>query len=475
MAERQKKGAPVKESPVKGAPMGKKAEEDTKGLLDGSIRLPRLAFSLLLAALPFVFSLPITVQANTILAITLFTGAMWFTEAMPLHVTALLSTALLIFAGTTPKDAFSPYFAPTIVLFFGGFVIARALEKHGLDQQMAKRFLSRFGKDPRFFLLGLMCVTAFLSLWMANTAATAIMLPITLYVIKKGKMEKLKSNYAKALVLAISFASTIGGIGTIVGTPPNGITVADLAHEGISVQFFEWSYLAMPFVVLFIPITWAILLWVFPPEVETVEIDKANEPYTHEQKLVLAVSLLTIVGWVSISVHNIADATVAICAVVALYALGLLDTGDVSKIDWASLLMFGGGLSLGAAIESSGLGVYLGGLLVGFVTGQATLLLYISVLAFTVVMTLSASNTATAALIVPVVIPLARTLGAGVKQLGVLAGIGTSLDFILPVGTPPSAISYSTGYITVWDMVKSGLLITIAGIILLALMAWLYW
>lgn len=440
-----------------------------------ALRLTALALSLFLAFLALLAPLNLDAKAQAVLAISVFTGVMWFSEAIPLHATALLSTALLIFAGTTPKDAFSPYFAPTIVLFFGGFVIARALEKHGLDQQIARRFLSRFGNDPAVFLFGLMCVTAFLSLWMANTAATAIMLPITLYVIKKGKMAKLKSNYAKALVLAISFASTIGGIGTIVGTPPNGITVADLAEEGVAVSFYEWSYLAMPFVVLFIPITWAILLWVFPPEVKKVELEGASEPYSKEQKLVLAVSLLTIAMWVSVSVHNITDATVAVCALVVLYALGLLETGDMSKIDWASLLMFGGGLSLGAAIESTGLGAYLGGLLVGFVMGQATLLLYVSVLAFTVILTLSASNTATAALIVPVVIPLAKALGLGVKQLGVLAGIGTSLDFMLPAGTPPSAISYSTGFISVWDMVKSGLIVTVAGILLLAIMAWLYW
>jgi solute carrier family 13 (sodium-dependent dicarboxylate transporter), member 2/3/5 len=438
-------------------------------------RVPAIALSAILALLAFAAPTGLEAKAQAVLAISVFTGVMWFTEAIPLHATALLATALLIFAGTQPKDAFSPYFAPTIVLFFGGFVVARALEKHGLDQQIARRFLSRFGQDPALFLLGLMCVTAFLSLWMANTAATAIMLPVTLYVIRKGKMQKLKSNYAKSLVLAISFASTIGGIGTIVGTPPNGITVADLAAEGVHVPFFEWSYMAMPFVLLFLPVAWIILLRVFPPEVKKIELDGGKEPYSREQKLVLAVSLLTIAAWVSVSLHGVADATVAVCAVVALYALGLLDTGDMSKIDWASLLMFGGGLSLGAAIDSSGLGAYLGGLLVGFVTGQATLLLYVSILAFTVILTLSASNTATAALIVPVMIPLAKALGLGVKQLSVLAGIGTSLDFILPVGTPPSAISYSTGYITTWDMAKAGLVVTTAGILLLALMAWLYW
>lgn len=445
------------------------------GVVAMAAKFPAIALSAAIALLALLYPLPLDAKAQAVLAISIFTGIMWFTEAIPLHATALLSTALLIFAGTAPKDAFSPYFAPTIVLFFGGFVIARALEKHGLDQQIAKRFLTRFGQDPKLFLLGLMCVTAFLSLWMANTAATAIMLPITLYVIKKGKMAKLKSNYAKALVLAISFASTIGGIGTIVGTPPNGITVADLAGEGVQVSFFDWSYLAMPFVLIFLPITWAILLWMFPPEVKGIELDGTSEPYSKEQKIVLAVSLLTIAGWVTVSMHDVTDATVAVCAVVALYAFGLLETGDMSKIDWASLLMFGGGLSLGAAIDASGLGAYLGGLLVGFVTGQATLLLYVSVLAFTVILTLSASNTATAALIVPIVMPLAKALGMGMRQLGVLAGIGTSLDFILPVGTPPSAISYSTGFITVWDMVKSGLVVTVTGILLLAVMAWLYW
>jgi len=432
--------------------------------------------ALLIAIIFYLLGFPVSEQAHFVLVIAVFTGTLWFTEALPLHVTAMFSTVLLIiFAGIAPATAFSQYFAPTIVLFFGGFMIARAMQKHGLDRQIAFGFISRIGNDPAVFVLGLMVVTAFLSLWISNTAATAIMLPIGLFAVTKAGLKPLQSGFAKAVVLGIAFAATIGGIGTLVGTPPNGITVAGLAHEGIEVSFLEWMYYGMPFVVLFIPIAWFILMRVYPSEIGKIEIMREKSKWTKEHKLILLVGALTILAWVTSFIHSIADAVVAIGAVILLYVVGLLKTEDVSKIEWSALLLFGGGLALGAAIDSSGLGSYIGSLLVSIVSGQAKFVLFLLVLAFAVVMTLSASNTATAALLVPIVLPLAKMLGVGMKQLAILAGMGTSLDFLVPVGTPPSAIAYSSGYITVWDMFRAGIFITISGILLLAGMAWLYW
>ncbi len=440
------------------------------------VRPLRIAFALLLAASFLFISLPISEQAHAVLVITVLMGTLWFTEAMPLYVTALLGTLLLVvFASVTPKDAFHPYFSPTIVLFFGGFILARAMQKHGLDQQIAVSFISRFGKDPKNFLLGIMLITAFLSFWISNTAATAIMLPIVLFTLSKSRLRPLESSYGKAVVLGVAFAATIGGIGTIVGTPPNGITVANLAEQGIAVPFAEWLYYSLPFVVLFLPVAWLILTTVYRPEVKSIALAQKKGKWTENHEKVLAIGGLTMVLWMTSFYHGVSDSVVALVPVVLLYLFGLLEKEDISKIDWSVLLLFGGGLSLGAAIDASGLSLYLGSLLGGMVAGQSLFMLFLSVIVFAVIMTLSASNTATAALIVPVVIPLAAITGAGIKELAIIAGMGTSLDFLVPVGTPPSAIAYSSGYIRVWDMLRAGIFITIAGILMLVFLAWLYW
>ncbi len=436
----------------------------------------RILFAIILAALFFFMDLPVSGQAHAVLLVTVFIGALWFTEAMPLHVAALLGTFLLVvFASVTPHDAFTPYFSPTIVLFFGGFILARAMQKHGLDQQIAISFISKFGREPKNFLLGIMIITAFLSFWISNTAATAIMLPIVLFTLSKSNLRPLESNYGKAVVLGVAFAATIGGIGTIVGTPPNGITVANLAEQGILVSFAEWLYYSMPFVILFLPVAWLILTSVYKPEVKKIALAQKRGKWTRNHEKVLAIGGLTMALWMTSIYHGIPDSVVALVPVILLYLFELLEKEDMSKIDWSVLLLFGGGLSLGAAIDASGLSTYLGGLLGGIVAGQTIFMLFLSVIVFAVILTLSASNTATAALIVPIVIPLAAMTGTGIKELAILAGIGTSLDFLVPVGTPPSAIAYSSGYIRVWDMLKVGIFITTAGILLLAFLAWLYW
>jgi len=442
--------------------------------LHGEARWAHIAFSAILAAVSWFLPLELALQAHALFTITIFTGAMWFSEALPLHVTALLSTILLVlFASVSPTAAFSHYFSPTVVLFFGGFMIARAMQRHGLDRQIALGVGSKFGSGPRLFLLGLMAITTFLSLWISNTAATAIMLPIALVTI--GRLKKLESPYAKAMVLGIAFAATIGGIGTLVGTPPNGIVVANLAEKGIHISFLDWLGYGLPFAILFLPVCWFILVSVFPPEIKKIEFTQKAGKWGAEHKLVLAVLVLTILTWVTSFAHHVADAVVAIGAVVLLYALGLLRTDDLSKIEWSALILFGGGLALGAAIDSSGLGADIGGFLGGLLHGQGIFVVFLAVIAFAVIMTLTASNTATAAIIIPIMIPLAAMVGVGVRQLAILAGIGTSLDFIVPVGTPPSTIAYSTGYVRMGDMVKVGIPVTIAGALLLAFLAWLYW
>lgn len=438
------------------------------------VRPHYILVAIVLAVLSVFLDLPISEEAHTVLSITVFIGIMWLTEALPLHVTALMVPILLIVAGSTgTKEAFSPFFAPVIALFFGGFMLARAMQKHGLDKHIAAEFIGKFGDEPSRFLLGIMVITAFLSFWISNTASTAIMLPIVVFAITKSKLGT--GPTTKALILGVAFAATIGGIGTIVGTPPNGIAVANLAEHGIEISFLEWMYYAMPFTIIFLPIAWFLLINVYKPEDKKIQLPKRKDEFTKEHKAVLMVGILTMALWITSVMHGISDSVVALFAVFLLYLLRLLDTSDVSRIAWAALLLFGGGLSLGAAIDDSGLSLYLSDIFAGIVGGHGYFVVLASVILFAVLMTLTASNTATAALLVPVMIPLASTLGIGVKELVVIAAIGTSIDFLVPIGTPPSTIAYSSGYITVKDMVRAGIPITIAGTLILATMAWLYW
>lgn len=438
-----------------------------------SVKPRYILLAAILALLSFLLPLQMGGDARIVMAITIFIGAMWLTEALPLHVTALMVPILLVVAGIAPaKDALSPFFSPTIVLFFGGFMIARAMQKHGLDRYIAAEFSGKFGTEPSRFLLGVMLVTAFLSFWISNTASTAIMLPIVIFALTKSKA---KGETAKAFVLGVAFAATIGGIGTIVGTPPNGIAVANLAEHGIGVSFLEWMYYAMPFTILFLPVAWFILISIHKPGRGKIRLEGKKVKLTGKHKSVLVVGALTILLWITSFAHGVSDSVVALFAVVLLYALGLLETDDASKISWAALLLFGGGLSLGAAIDGSGLSLYLSDVFASLIGGQGYIIVLISLIVFAVLMTLTASNTATAALMVPVMIPLAGILGVGVTDMVLAAAIGTSLDFIVPIGTPPSTIAYSTGYISVKDMAKAGIPITIAGILFLALMAWVYW
>ncbi len=440
------------------------------------VKLHYILLALVLAVLVSFLELPISEQAYVTMIITVFIGTMWVTEALPLHVTALMVPLLLVvFGGVGTKDAFSPFFAPTIALFFGGFMLARAMQKHGLDKYIATGFIGKFGNEPARLLLGVMIITAFLSFWISNTASTAIMLPIVIYAISKSGLNMRKSNCAKAIVLGVAFAATIGGIGTIVGTPPNGIAVANLAEHGIEMPFLEWMYYAMPFTILFLPVAWFILVNVYKPEIKKIKIERKKEKLTEKHRSLIGIGILTMLLWITSFMHGVSDSVVALFAVVLLYVFRLLDTDDVSKIQWAALILFGGGLSLGAAIDGSGLSLYLSDIFAGIVGGHGYFVILVSVIVFAVLMTLTASNTATAALIVPVMIPLAAILDVGIKELAVIAAIGTSLDFLIPVGTPPSAIAYSTGCITVKDMLRAGIFITIAGIILLSVLAWLYW
>jgi sodium-dependent dicarboxylate transporter 2/3/5 len=432
----------------------------------------------LVLALGAYYSFPqIADQPRAVLAIMVAVGTLWFTEAIPLFLTSLLIPFILaIFAGFSPAKVYAPFFDPIIALLLGGFVIARALQKHGLDYEMAAYIVKRVGNNPRFVLLGIISITAFISMWISNTATAAMMMPIGLAIITANKLKPLKSGFAKAVVIGVGYAATIGGLGTLVGTPPNAITAGFLGKAGITVNFMDWMVAAIPLMIIMILLCWLVLCFLFKPELkETVPIRARVKKFSRNQEITFAVFVLTVALWMTEVFHGIHYSLIALVPVLLLFGLEVLGKEDVEKLGWESLLLVGGGLCLGMAIQGSGLDAILAGALGGLIAGQGVFVSLLALTLFLIGFTAFIANTAATAIMVPVLIPVASMLGLGIRPVALLAGMVSSFDFLVPVGTPPNVIAYNTGYIRVKDMVKAGILLSLTSAVVVSLFAMFWW
>jgi len=412
------------------------------------------------------------VVAATLVAVVI----LWVTEAIPLYVSALTGSFLLLTLGDFSATAvFSPYFDPVIVLFLGGFILARGMQKYEIDHRMAHEILRRMGDSPAVFVLGLMLVTAFLSMWMSNTAAAAIMIPICIIVLKENGLFHRQSRFAKGAVLAVAYAATIGGIGSLVGSPPNAIAAKYLGEQNLPLEFVEWMLKALPFVVLALTFTWLLLFFFNRPEIDKIQFRYVEKRLSREQKLIFVVFLLTALGWLTTRYTGLSSSTVALVPVIALFSMRLLDEADLSRISWSTLLLFGGGLSLGSAVNRVNIDTWLAAIIQGSIVDIPLFATLLILVFFGIAVTMVASNTASAAILIPLMLPLSSSLGIDMKSLAVLIAIGVSLDFMMPVGTPPSAIAYSTGVVNVRDMIKNGFLVNVGtGFILVVLYYFFY-
>ncbi len=401
---------------------------------------------------------------------------LWVTEVIPLYVSALTGSFLLLSLGNfSAKDIFQPYFDPVIVLFFGGFILAQGLRKYEIDHLMAHEILIRMGDRPAFFVLGLMLVTAFLSMWMSNTASAAIMIPISIIVLRENNLFHEQSRFAKGTVLAIAYAATIGGIGSLVGSPPNAIAAKYLGEKNISLDFFGWMIKALPFVVLALFFTWLLLILFNKPEIEKIQFEYKARKLNRPQKIIFIVFLVTVIGWLTTKFTGLSPSTVALIPVITLFSLGLLNETDLSQISWSTLLLFGGGLSLGSAINQVGIDSWLVTLVQGSIGDIPLFLTLLVFVFFGMLVTMVASNTASAAILIPLMLPLSNSLGIDIKSIALLIAIGVSLDFMMPVGTPPNAIAYATGVVNVREMINNGFMVNIGtGLILVVLYYFCY-
>ena len=484
------------------------------------LRLVGLIAGPALMALALLLPLPgeMPPEGRRTAAITLLMATWWITEAIPLAATALLPIALFPLLAILPAgETTAAYGDPNIFLFAGGFFIAMAMQKWRLHERIALSIILRAGTAPARLVLGFMIATAALSLWISNTATTVMMLPIAIGVIEQIERQRGASPFAPCLLLGLAYAASIGGIGTLIGTPPNLVLAAQFTRlypEAPPIGFLQWMLFGIPLVLIFLPLTWLLLtrvLFRFPRadarDADARDADArapirdrliALGPISRGERTVAIVAALTALAWIfradinlgSVSIPGwsglfprpamIHHATIAIFFAALLFIIPVdlrrrqfaLDWEWARRIPWDVLILFGGGLALARAFESSGLVLWLGGRLGGLGTLPPILIVMAvcTLLTFTTELT---SNVATATIMLPILGGAAPALGLHPLILMIPAGVSASCAFMLPVATPPNAIVFGGGRLTVAQMARAGLAVNILGIFLVTALMWL--
>jgi sodium-dependent dicarboxylate transporter 2/3/5 len=480
-----------------------------------TISSPRRAAGLLLGPLLFLVALlgpcppGMTVEAQRVAAVALLMATWWVTEAIPIPATSLLPVVLYPLLGIMDAKAAPTAFAhPLIFLFMGGFFLAMAMQQWNLHTRIALHVIKRVGLTTRRIVLGFMCATAFLSMWISNTATAMMMLPIALAVAVNveclcAEVDQSPSevgrekNFCILLMLGIAYSASIGGIGTLIGTPPNLVFAAAVSKMyGRTVDFATWMAIGIPLVLVFLPLAWLYLTGVvFPlsrrkvPGARQIISRQLRElgPPSRGERVVLVVFVLTALCWVfraqktifglqvpglDMLFPKIHDATIAVAAALCLFAFPVdwkrkrfgLNWEWAVKIPWGTLLLFGGGLALAEGFQSSGLAPWIGDRVLRLQTLPPLLVLLV-VIAGVAALTEFTSNTATAAMLMPTLGAMAVGMGHHPYFLMLAACVAASLAFMLPVATPPNAVVYGSGMVRIPQMVKAGIWMNLLGIL----------
>ncbi len=434
--------------------------------------------------------------AQRLAAVTLLMSVWWISEAVPIAATALLPIVLFPLLGIMPTaQTTSAYANPMVYLFLGGFLIAMAMQRWSLHRRIALLTIQLVGTSPRRIILGFMLATAFLSMWISNTATAMMMLPIALAVISHRENEGENGNFATALMLSIAYAASIGGVATLIGTPPNAILAGVLQQQqGITIGFAQWMGFALPLSLVMLLFAWFYLTRiVYDGEAKEAETDRALIRQQllelgrmgHEERWVLLVFCLVATAWVVrglfdvVWLQGIEDASIAIAGALLLFILParaggrLLDWQSATQLPWEILILFGGGFSLAAAFVHSGLTEWLVTQL-ELLQGMPLWLLLASVILVIILLTEVTSNTATATIVLPLLGALAAALEQAPTLLMVPAAIAASYAFMLPVATPPNAIVFGGGHVTIPQMVKAGIWMNLAATLLIGFFSYYF-
>lgn len=434
----------------------------------------------------------LTVVEHRLISIFVLAALLWILEPIPIYSTSVLVIFLqLIFLSNqglkffvesnsesfgqllSYKDIMANFAHPLILLFIGGFFLAIASSKYKLDVNLARIILKPFGSNPKYIMLGLMVATALFSMFMSNTATTAMMLAVlapVLLLFKSGDKGRI------ALALAIPFAANIGGIGTPIGTPPNGVAMKYLV-ESNQVSFAEWMFFAFPFALILLLFTWVLLWKMFPSEEKSVKVS-IKEKFSKDWKsiVVYATFALTVLLWLTSEWHGMNSYVAAMLPVAVFSVSKVLDKDDLKKISWDVLWLVAGGFALGMAMDKTGLSKH-------FVESIpfdsfSPYIIVFGVTGLGLLMSAFMSNTATANLLLPIVAVLGSNvdslsdLGGG-KMLVISTAMATSFAMMFPISTPPNAISYSIGIIETKDMIKVGFIIGVVGLLSIYLLMYI--
>ena len=442
-------------------------------------------------------------EANAILASTLWIATWWITEAIPIAVTSLLPIILFpLSGGLSISETSSSFGHRYIFLYLGGFILALAIEKWNLHRRIALKIISLIGTNVRKIILGFMVATSFLSMWISNTATAVMMLPIGIAIVKQ--MSNLKSTdkkeniiFGKSLMLSIAFSASIGGIATLIGTPPN-LVFAGILQEiyNVEISFLKWFIFGLPISILLIIISWLYLTRIAfnfkQKEFKEGEIEIKNElnnlgKISYEEKVVLSVFILTGMAWISrsfllnIFIPSLDDTIIALICGVSLFLLKtknkngfkerIMNWEDAVKLPWGVLLLFGGGLAIAQGFQSSGLANWIADNLTKL-NGFSLIIILMVVIAAVNFLTEITSNLATIAMLLPILAPTAIILDVHPFILMVAATLSASCAFMLPVATPPNAVVFGSNYLKISDMVRVGILMNLISIIIIFIMVY---
>lgn len=458
---------------------------------------------------PFIFLLllllppqwGLSADAWKVIAMAALMLGWWLTEAVPIPVTSLLPMICLPLLGISDiKTATAPYANPVVFLFMGGFMIALAMEKWNLHRRIALTIVQWTGTHANGIILGFMLATGFVSMWISNTATTLMMLPIALSVVgllvRKEEIKENRGirNFSICLMLGIAYASSIGGVATLIGTPPNVVFKGILKKSfDIEVNFLDWLLVAFPFSVVMLVLTYFLLVKILFPnrlgrfqdaqEVIEAEVEKLGTPGRGEKRTGIIFGLTALL-WITGSFINqvnpwfqLSDEIVALLAVVALFVVPVnfqkgkfvLDWRDTERLPWGILLLFGGGLSLADALAKTGVINLIGQQFAGI--NEAEFWVTLGLAAVSLYLTEVMSNVALVTIFLPVVGGIAQAAGIEVTHLTVPVTMAASCAFMLPMSTPPNAIVFASGHVTIGQMAKAGFFLNLIAVILIALLA----
>ena len=442
-------------------------------------------------------------EGNAVLASTLWIAVWWITEAIPIAATSLMPIILFPLSdGLSLSETTSSFGHRFVFLYLGGFILALSIEKWNLHKRIALNIIKIIGTDIKKIILGFMIATAFLSMWISNTATSVMMLPIGIAIIKQ--MKDLKNTpenenliFGKSLMLSIAFSASIGGVATLIGTPPN-LVFAGIIQEiyNIEISFLEWIMFGLPISIILLFIAWVYLTNI----AFKFKQDKFDEgkkeinrqlkyigSMSYEEKIVLTVFILTGLAWITRTfflnkfLPNLDDSIIALISGISLFIfqtksksgekVKIMNWEDAVKLPWGILLLFGGGLAIAQGFQSSGLANWIAQNMVQL-EGFSVFLILLVVIAAVNFLTEITSNLATTAMLLPILAPTAVILGVHPYILMVGATIAASCAFMLPVATPPNAVVFGSGYLKMSDMVRVGVLMNFISIIIILLMVY---